>query len=85
MWKIVNYKNFDLIIDDGLHNFNANIIFFSDSFKYLKKGGVYFIEDVLLNKLNKYELYFNKKSIDYEIIYFENINYSNHCIIKIIK
>ena len=85
MWKIVNCKNFDLIIDDGLHNFNANISFFINSFKYLKKGGIYFIEDVLLNQLNKYEIYFNKRGIDYEIIYFENINYSNHCIIKLIK
>ena len=55
------------------------------SFKYLKKGGVYFIEDVQLKNMNKYKEYFNNKKILFEIIYFENLNYSNHCIIKVIK
>jgi hypothetical protein len=84
MWKKINHK-FDVIVDDGLHNFNSNINFFNTSFKYLKEGGVYFIEDVQLKNTKKYKEYFNNKKILFEIIYFENLNYSNHCIIKIIK
>ena len=84
MWKKINQK-FDIIVDDGLHNFYSNINFFSISFKYLKKGGVYFIEDVQLKNTNSYKQYFNNKKIPFEIIYFENLNYSNHCIIKIVK
>lgn len=84
MWNKINNK-FDLIIDDGLHNFNSNINFFKISFKYLKKNGLYFIEDVQLKNIKKYINFFNNKKLLFEIIYFENTNYSNHCIIKIIK
>ena len=55
MWKRLNKKNFDIIIDDGAHNFNSNIIFFKNSFKQVKKGGVYIIEDILLQNLNSYK------------------------------
>lgn len=46
MWKKVRVKNFDIIIDDGLHNSEANLNFFFNSFKKLKKNGIYIIEDV---------------------------------------
>jgi FkbM family methyltransferase len=37
---------FDILIDDGLHEFYANKIFFENSIHKLKKGGVYIIEDI---------------------------------------
>ncbi|MDA8929767.1 MAG: hypothetical protein ABF321_10070 [Bacteroidia bacterium] len=37
---------FDVIIDDGLHEFEANISFFENSIHKLKKGGLYIIEDI---------------------------------------
>ena len=46
MWEQINSNNFDLIIDDGLHTLEAGITLFENSFKYLKKGGIYIIEDV---------------------------------------
>lgn len=38
-------ENFDIIIDDGLHEINANKIFFENSHHKLNIGGVYIIED----------------------------------------
>ena len=46
-------EEFDLIIDDGLHTFNAGVTFFENSFSRLKKTGFYIIEDVHFAYLNK--------------------------------
>lgn len=37
---------FDIIVDDGLHEFHANKKFFENSIQKLKKSGVFIIEDV---------------------------------------
>ena len=37
---------FDIIIDNGLHTFEAAICLFENSFQYLKNGGLYIIEDM---------------------------------------
>lgn len=46
MWNQID-KEFDIIIEDGLHETQANIAFLINSFRELKKGGVYIIEDIL--------------------------------------
>ena len=46
MWSNINKSNFDLIVDDGLHTCEAALNLFENSFKKLKNGGVYIIEDV---------------------------------------
>jgi hypothetical protein len=40
-------ENFDIIIDDGLHSFNANVSFFENSIHKLKPTGYFIIEDIL--------------------------------------
>ncbi len=47
----------DIIIDDGYHNYNANIIFFENSFRKLKKNGYYIIEDILNDEIFLFEEY----------------------------
>ena len=84
MWKKLNEKNFDIIIDDSAHNFNANINFFKIHLNKLKRRG-YIIEDILIQNLNSYKKYFKMKRLKFEIIHFNNNNYSNHCLIKIVK
>ncbi len=37
---------FDIIIDDGLHEFRANMIFLANSINKLKPGGIYVVEDI---------------------------------------
>jgi hypothetical protein len=47
--------DFDLIIDDGYHDFNANVCMFENCIKNLKKEtGIYVIEDVRLKDLPKF-------------------------------
>jgi hypothetical protein len=38
---------FDLIIDDGLHEFHANFTFLAMSIDRLKNGGIFIVEDIL--------------------------------------
>ena len=47
--------NFDIIIEDGLHEPNANVCFFENSIHKLKNGGYYIIEDVATDKRELYE------------------------------
>jgi hypothetical protein len=68
MWKKIIVKDFDLIIDDGLHRYNAGICFFENSFNKLKKNGFYIIEDVRNRCLDKYINYFSEKKIYYKFV-----------------
>lgn len=54
---------FDIIIEDGLHTFDANVCFFENSIHKLKTNGYYIIEDVFkgeeslfVEKLKEWEL-----------------------------
>jgi SAM-dependent methyltransferase len=44
------HENFDIIIEDGLHTFNANVCFFENSIHKLKPNGFYIIEDIIYNE-----------------------------------
>jgi SAM-dependent methyltransferase len=64
MWEEVDLQdNFDIIIDDGLHKFNANICFFENSIHKLKPNGYFIIEDIAnrnmvlyINKIKEWEI-----------------------------
>jgi len=63
MWETIKVEYFDIIIDDGLHESEANYNFFINSFHKLKKNGVFIIEDVS----KKYLVYLQNKLKDYDI------------------
>lgn len=63
MWENIEVLEFDIIIDDGLHEPEANYNFFINSFHKLKKNGVFVIEDVA----NNYLVYLQNKLKDYDI------------------
>ena len=63
MWESIEVEEFDIIIDDGLHEPEANYNFFINSFHKLKKNGVFVIEDVS----NMYLVYLQNKFKDYDI------------------
>ena len=63
MWENIEVEEFDIIIDDGLHEPEANYNFFINSFDKLKKDGVFVIEDVP----NKYLVYLQNKLRNYDI------------------
>lgn len=64
MWNDINLQeNFDIIIEDGLHTFNANVCFFENSIHKLNPNGYYIIEDIVhheedlfINKIKEWEI-----------------------------
>ncbi len=57
MWSREELREemFDIIIDDGLHEYEANITFLESSLHKLKKGGIYIIEDMLPWTVSRFE------------------------------
>jgi hypothetical protein len=52
------------MIDDGLHTYEAAVCLFQNAIEYLKDGGYYIIEDVLLNDVGKFEIFFKQSGFD---------------------
>ena len=59
---------FDIIIDDGLHSFEAGVNLFDNLFDKLKINGTYVIEDVTEGNLRKFMRYFDSKPVDVRYI-----------------
>lgn len=57
-WRWAGQKDFDVIIDDGLHRSHAGITLFKNSIDYLSDNGVYIIEDIGFSDLFEYKNYF---------------------------
>jgi hypothetical protein len=76
MWNFpeLNFE-FDIIIEDGLHTFEANVCFFENSIHKLKRGGYYIIEDIKNIEMNLFE----KKIEEWKKIY----NHLDFTILKI--
>jgi hypothetical protein len=53
MWKEFDVE-FDIMIDDGLHTFEANCCLLENSIHRLKEGGYYIIEDILNYNIDKF-------------------------------
>ena len=86
MFKDIGVDNFDIILEDGLHEFNANICFFENSIKYLSSNGTYIIEDVYYKDQEKFINYFKKLNYNFAVIdIYHQINISNNCLIVIKK
>jgi len=86
MFKEIGVNNFDIILEDGLHEFNANICFFENSIKYLAPNGTYIIEDVYYKDQEKFINYFKKLKYNFAIIdIFHQKNIANNCLIVIKK
>tara|TARA_B100000941_G_scaffold223534_1_gene165770 strand:- start:484 stop:1230 length:747 start_codon:yes stop_codon:yes gene_type:complete len=86
LFKKLQQIKFDVIIDDGLHNYDANINTFEALFPLLdQQNGIYFIEDILYKDLGKYYDYFYNK-YNYKIIECLNTNENfMNCMILIKK
>ncbi len=60
--KQIGDRKFDIVIDDGLHKFHAGITLFENIIDRLENDGIYIIEDVNENKLEKFAEYFRNKN-----------------------
>ena len=86
MFESFGIDQFDIIIEDGLHEFNANISFFENSIKYLSNDGIYIIEDIFYKDIKKFKKYFDSTQYNYSIIeLYHSKNIANNCLIKITK
>ena len=75
MWKNLEEKTFDIIVDDGPHSYLSNILFYKNSINKLKTNGIYIIEDINLDFID--DLYD-------EVLSYNNDNNINVNIVKLI-
>lgn len=68
MWREIGEKDFDFIVDDGLHTFEAGSTLFSNSISLLGADGVYVIEDVSAPDLREYDNFFSALNYRVEFI-----------------
>ena len=86
MFKNFGVDKYDIIIEDGLHEYNANITFFENSISYLSNDGIFIIEDIYYKDIKKFKKYFSNKSYNFSIIeLYHSKNIANNCLIKITK
>ncbi len=66
MWRENKALNvsFDIIIEDGLHTFEANKIFLENSFYKVKANGFYVVEDVSRSEIGTWNEYLPKFSVN---------------------
>lgn len=79
---------FDIIIDDGLHEFHANKTLFDNSFHMLNEGGYYIIEDILNEELKLFKDIADGLDYEYQSVclpHFKNTRDNNLFIIHKIK
>jgi hypothetical protein len=87
------HDEFDIIIEDGLHTFSANVCFFENSIHKLKKTGFYIIEDINVNDINLFHNKIEEWKLIYPNLLFEiiqipstkNIHDNNLLLIKNIE
>ena len=75
---------FDVILDDGLHQYDANICLFENAINYLQKDGIYIIEDVYYKNQSKFINYFKNKNYNFSLInIYHERNIKDNCLIII--
>lgn len=76
MWKKIGVNKFDLIIDDGCHQFEGTINFFENSINYLDTNGFYIIEDIYYKDKERLIKYFENTNFQY--FYIQLSSQFNH-------
>jgi SAM-dependent methyltransferase len=67
-------EKFDLIIDDGLHTFEANFNVLEQALPNLKEGGLFVIEDVTNEQVKRWEEFFATTDLNAVIVAPPNLN-----------
>ena len=68
MWASLPGVEFDLMIDDGLHSYEAGVCLFEHSHARLKTAGLYIIEDVAEHSMVHFLEYFKGKEFTAEFV-----------------
>jgi SAM-dependent methyltransferase len=73
----------DIIIEDGLHTFEANIAFLQESLDHLRPGGIYITEDIIWNDIYKWfdqlETVYSKQYPTYKFAFVVMPNGESRC------
>lgn len=67
-WDATGENDFDFMIDDGLHTFEAGVTLFSNSIDKLSATGIYVIEDVRATDLLLFKDFFQNKKYAVEFV-----------------
>ena len=89
MWSHPDLQeSFDIMVEDGLHHYNANVTFMENSIHKLRAGGYYIIEDVAWgclhlwgSKLNQWRQQFPHLTFDLVTIPLPTNNSNNNLIV----
>lgn len=79
MWKndSLNDIEFDVIIDDGKHEFISNLNFFKESIHKLKSGGIFIVEDLTVSTYDSFERILSNLKNEYSLDYIKLLNLPN--------
>lgn len=85
MWNEIGGGAFDLMIDDGLHEFEAGRCLFESSIHNLASDGIYAIEDVKLRDMRRYQEYFRctELQVDYVFLYRPRLPMEDNCLVVV--
>lgn len=82
LWSQPNLQGgMDIIIEDGLHTFEANVSFLESSLEHLRPGGIYVIEDIEQGTVDRWydelETIYSTRYKTYEFAFVVLPNYLN--------
>lgn len=85
VWRQVDVQSFDVMIDDGLHEFYAGSCLFAHSIHKLAPSGIYIIEDVKAGDLASYRGFFRSQpyTVDYVNLHRPGMAVENNSLIVI--
>ena len=83
LWTEIGNRKFDVILDDGLHTFEAGSTLFANSIHALADNGVYVIEDVSRSDLLVYSEFFKSQSyfVEFHVMSAEHETRDNNVIV----
>jgi hypothetical protein len=85
LFQEIKVVDFDLMIDDGLHTYDAGICLLENSFSKLKINGLYIIEDVSIQNMLLFKSYFSNHhyKVDFVNLYRKNVSINDNSLIVI--
>ena len=86
-WQIVDTNDFDFMVDDGLHTFEAGSTLFLHSIDRLAQNGIYVIEDVGPADLLRYKEFFQNRgyTVEYVCLYRPSTKLGDNSLVVIRK
>jgi hypothetical protein len=86
-WYEIDVEDFDFMVDDGLHTFEAGSTLFLNSIARLGINGIYVIEDVSQKDLLRYKDFFRNKEyvVEYVCLFRPSIGLGDNNLVVVRK